>query len=588
MASWNLGPKLAWGAPAAAIVAIALVAPGIAWLPTLPFLAAGAEPAAYGVTVAVLAGLCLLGAAAAARPRTAWLYAAIVVACAWVFRDRYGVLGDSRLVVGSVQAYGTGVHVYRAPLAMKALGAVGELGRGWLQVGTSLALVSVACGLVTAGLVRLAGASRIPLGAALAATFLAPLGFVYWGHVETYPLFSAALAGVLALLSRDYAVGRLRPPAVGAMALLCLVHYAGALVPLAVLLAPPPGVAARVPRFLRFALGAAGAAAALVLTWPHTLLGFPAADAPRVPYLAEALEGACLTLLPLGLAIPGAARRDPFLRFTLLVFAGFAALPFLFRFDRGVYGDLDLLAPAAVPLSVLALQGTRGRGRRLLVLLLAGIPWTAAVLTAGRTGFGLDHVQRYTARASLGPDARANGYEIVAFARAERGEFADGIACLEEALRVTPGNHRLWGGLGDLQLAAGDTAAAVESLLRSLDSPRRPRTVEVLVPVLAQYGEVEAAAAVAESYPDDVARSGPASAAACVAGITLGRLQEAEAWARARLAVDPGDDLAWFNLAAALVRQGRTDDARAAVEQAVRIAPDDPRYREALNRFAGN
>jgi Flp pilus assembly protein TadD len=500
------------------------------------------------------------------------------------------LLGDSRLLVTTADAFGAAAPAYRAPLAVKTLGAVGDACAWLVPVGASLALLSIACGLLTAWFVSLACSPR---SAALAflLVFLQPLGFVYWGHVETYPLLNAALAGVIALLARDYRDDRLRPVTVGAMGFLGLIHFVGYLVPLAVLLAPPPALARQLRPWVRWSLTAAGAIGAIVLGWEHTLIGFPAAGASRLSYLVEVVQGVLFALVPIGFAVWGAASPDPFRRCLRFLLAGFLLVPIGFRLERGAYGDLDILSPVAVPLAVLILleagSDTRRR-RRVLVLLLAGLPLLAGVLTAQRSEGGLAFMERYLARASLAPGSRAYGFEILAYTRAELGDPRGGAGVMRRALEQTPGNHRLWGGLGELQLAAGDTATAIQSMERSLDTPRRTRTLALLLELLVRRGDPGRAADLVAAYPGEVAYTSGASAAACVAYIRLGQPGGAEVVARRRLDADPGDDLAWFNLASAFNRQGRGAEAAEAMREAVRLAPEDPRYQELLQRLEGS
>ena len=129
--------------------------------------------------------------------------------------------------------------------------------------------------------------------------------------------------------------------------------------------------------------------------------------------------------------------------------------------------------------------------------------------------------------------------------------------------------------------------------LLTLPPDRLPASVErgpVLVAAagLEQAGQHEAAAMAYQS----VVRRWPEESAAWIgqgnAWFALQRFADAEDAFRAAIALRPGAPAAWNNLAYALSRQGRRDEAMAAARQAVALAgSEDAVYRDTLEEVSG-
>ena len=129
--------------------------------------------------------------------------------------------------------------------------------------------------------------------------------------------------------------------------------------------------------------------------------------------------------------------------------------------------------------------------------------------------------------------------------------------------------------------------------LLTLPPDRLPAAIDrgpVLVAAagLEQAGQYEAAAMVYQS----VVRRWPEESAAWIgqgnAWFALQRFADAEDAFRAAIALRPGAPAAWNNLAYALSRQGRRDEAMAAARQAVALAgSEDAVYRDTLEEVSG-
>lgn len=204
----------------------------------------------YGLVLAVLGAVLLLVLAAVRGGRLRRLGGPVCIplflALAWFLRDRQHLLGDARLWIDGTSLFGLRIPVYHEPFITKLFGLSGELLGGLMAVEDLLALLTILAGILSAAaLARLIRETLPPgdegrgaaAGLASGLIFLQPMSFVFFGHVETYPVFGAILAFLLLSVSRDVRAGRLGLTTGLLFGLLCLGHIMGVLIapPLAVL-----------------------------------------------------------------------------------------------------------------------------------------------------------------------------------------------------------------------------------------------------------------------------------------------------------------------------------------------------------------
>lgn len=568
--------------------------------------AAGGCGAGFLLTAAALGAVLLGTVAVEPRLRPAFLrgvLALAVLALAWIFRDRLLLLSDSRLWIHTAEAFGSRVPHYRAPLGSTLLGGAGTLG----PARVTLPLVALAGGVLTAG--AMAWGVRRPRGAVtapgaparsrtpsalfvLVLCFAQPLSFVFYGHVETYPLLAAALAFFLGALARDLP----RPPSpitLLAFVLLGATHVLGLLAAGPILAAGfsgrrrPGRVLLLFAGFL-IALGVGVAAVPAFREHSPALSGWSAGT--LAAYAVSVGNGWLLLSVPVFLAWPARRRlaADPMGRILALAAATYLVLPLVARFDLGIYRDLDLLTPAFVCLTFLAVWGIAldgpGRMRRRLWTLAPSVLVLAALVTLTRCPQGEAVMQRRLERGAMTEGARSYGYEVLAYARLDAGDPAGAETMVRRSIAVTPGNRRLYGPLGEMQLAQGDTAAAIASLEQSMSSPRAPLTAPLLGELLTRTGDPAGAIRLLAARRTEVLRSSRGAAALAVAYFQVGLPESTVAVATDRLRLTTRDPLAHFNAASGLAALGRYPEAARALRAALALDPGNVLYHRSLIR----
>ncbi|HYJ32113.1 MAG TPA: tetratricopeptide repeat protein [Candidatus Binatia bacterium] len=479
-----------------------------------------------GTTRALVLGLAALGAAllvlSAARgvrqrvaaPRSSKargpalatilpLYALPLIGIAfWSFRVRSYFLGDgivwlANLTSGQFPRFSEPLstetwHGYTR--ALHALGLVPD--------AASLALLSVLCGVITAGLLWLLAREMAPRarGQIAGAALLLTLGVtqLYFGYIESYPIVSVLV--VAYLLAGSRAARSERPeilPGI-ALALVAAAHIVSLLLapsyvwlvarmraPLwrrALLLLVPAILAAGLFAWLRFSVadllrpfhtmetalqggsGAFGFTARGFLSarrWVDLLnLALLLAPVPIVVLGARLLagwghhaEGATSSRAPVFLAMAGA---PGLLAALFLVVPGSPAQ------------DWDLLAIVLLPAAVAAVAATLPALERASRPALAGL---AILGLAGLSGFVLVNadeaagLRRFTSLvgedAALRPHERAYGNEKLATYWSNRGDYDRALVHARRAVEAEPANPRYWVKAGGALVSLGRQDEAV-------------------------------------------------------------------------------------------------------------------------------
>jgi tetratricopeptide (TPR) repeat protein len=554
-------------------------------------------------------GLCVLILLAAVlsrgrtRPATALVVLAVLsAALAWAARDRLLLLGDSRIWVHNAEVLGSRLPVYRAPLSAIVLGRLTDALRGVAGARDVLAVVSVLSGVAIVFLLWPALRGDAPperrrfAGAFIAAAiFTQPLALNFYGHVEAYPFALVLFAVFLAALHRDVVRGGTPWRTGVALTALALSHVSGALaaVPLAAWVwARWRGARGRmVPRYVVLLVAAALLVFALPVTRAHTLLLRPWEGRDLLDYALDILNGWFLLFVPLGLLalrVRRSSLADDFGRLLGLLAVTFALFPVLAYFELGVYRDLDLLGPAFVSLALFTAVGAAREPRlnpRVAILsLIPGALLLAAIQTLAICPAGAIELERHLRRGAMTPEARSGAAEILAFYERERGDLPAAEAMARRAITIVPGNLRRWGLLGEIQLARGDTTAAIESLERSMTTNRAPRSAPILAELYTRSGRTEDALRALRPIADSIPYDARASAALAVAYFRAGLPESTLAVVERRLRAAPDDDVARFNAAAAWSRLGSLDRAAEALAEAARLRPENRQYQIQLLR----
>lgn len=524
----------------------------------------------------------------------------------WSARVRHIFLGDGLPLVISLPQ-GEAFHP-RQPLTM-ALQQLVYRASGGLFTGTpeaiaqqTVALGSVLCGglfvLVAWGLageilahVRLRAAKAEPAARPggeryLLAGAIVLQGYVvlYLGYVENYTFYALALAGYL-LASLRYLRGRAPLVLALAASVLCLALHlsAGILLPsVTVLVAVGLRDGERRRRTLRdLALGVTiFAAAALLLnelgggyslveTFLETSrLALSGEEERAASYMFSAVHlrdflNEQLLIGPLGLFlfVPAAAYvclrpknidgGTLFLLAAGLTYAG--ASWFAGDSNLGYARNWDLLAPGGIVFTVaglyLSLRG-RSRSRRLTRGLTAALalsmfhtlPWVA--VNASEPG-SLERVKHL-------PLGLGRAQVMVATWYGNRGETNEAKIWIRRALEENPYNNNAYSHLGHILVDEGDFGRAADAF--KLASRLRPDKNEYR--------------------------------AACIdALLRAGRLQEALPELEALIERSPYDASAYAMLGQVYFKLGRLAEAKSALEQATRLAPEVNAYRIFLGRI---
>jgi Flp pilus assembly protein TadD len=362
--------------------------------------------------------------------------------------------------------------------------------------------------------------------------------------------------------------------------------------------------------------------------WPHALAAFY--PHPTEIVSASATVAAAAALLAFSAALVFAARRAPaalvgWLWFlgTLVPVLGLVQVGLQARADRYTYVPLIGLA-WAVAFPVAALVSARPLARRAL-----GVAALAAVVALGVAA----RAQVETWRNSLSLYARAvavtppNAFATLGYGRALRraGHAEEAIAALREASRLDPSSAtphlelaEMYAERGDLELAVVRQRAAAE---RDPEDPRYQLRLGQLLLQAGRAGEARAPLARAgtllvEGAPSSAALRRLHAQASARAALADGDVADALRHTEALLAQDPrsiaalsllaqialrngqpaaalaplqewaartpeaGEPHAWLGIA--LLRQGRVDEARAALLRARAQGFDSAAVREAL------
>ncbi len=520
----------------------------------------------------------------------------IFLGAAWFLRDRLFLLGDSRLWVHHAQVFGTEVPPYRAPLGATLMGLIGNVGGDPILM---LSLLSMVCGALTAvalawGTWRPGKTGRIIPGAwlILALCFGQPLSLIFYGHIETYALLAVSLGFFLASTGLDVRDSRTSPRSILLLLILVLTHLVGVLIVIPLLAVFGfRRLRRETTVYLVLLAVLAGAVMLIPALRAHSMVGQGWSVKETLVYLGDVLNGWFLLLLPATILFFSLGRpriEDPYGRFLCYSTLTFALVPLLRVFELGVYRDLDLFAPGFVTVTFLMVHlMTRGPAlsrARLLPALGTGavllVPWIVLSIC----GAGNRTMAAQLEHGAMTAGGRSYGYEALAFSSRDGGDLEEAETMMNLAIAVTPGNHRLHGPLGEIQLAQGDTASAIENLEKSMLTHRAPRTAPLLGELYARTGRFRDAIRVLEPHrAQALKRSGSASTLA-VAYYWSDLPESTVAVGRRRLAIDPDDDVAHFNVASGLTKLGEYEGAVNSLRTAVALEPGRIEYHRALVR----
>jgi len=406
------------------------------------------------------------------------------VVLAAALRDTVYLVGDSRVWISAAETYEWRLPPYRAPLFAVVAGFLTESLEPLAAASLVLAWLSTLCGLLVAVTLVFSLPGRQERRALLPVigilVFCQPLSFIFYGHIESYPLLCLCVTAFLVFVHRDLRGGKPRAVTAGLLVAAVLVHYS------ALLLILPLAAWFLARRYrgrlvLWYAAGLAGLATTLLAV--PSLGGFPFlaggwTTTAVTDYGIDLLNAWFLMLVP-GTIILWPVRREVFStefgRVLGLMVLTVALFPLLARFELGGYRDLDLLSLGLAPITYLLLLGLAGRKAFATIWAgaLLGAAFLIAIVVLGRCPAGAGELQKHLARSAMTAEAGANGYEVLSYYHRERGSLDSAREQMEKALAATPGNLRLWGPLGELQAELGDTAAAIGSLGRA-SWPSRP------------------------------------------------------------------------------------------------------------------
>lgn len=620
--AWGPRILLGWGSGIAIAHALgALVAPSALWgVHHYAFVPAAWALAGFAAVAFVL-GLAARGAARARgaatpdaitgeEPRWTRRRVAIALITAtgagaaagavfWLARARHLFLGDALVLVSSVQS--REFHPLE-PLTMVLQRQIHDFASPWLRSGNppdhEVAWRTIALGSVVAGVLFVAAAwalarqlvrAAAPVGTgaprgvtvALVAGVLLAQGYVqlFFGYVENYAFLAAAIAWYLVTaLAWLNGRGSLLPVLVSCLAAVCLHLSAAALLPsLAWLVARSvmrgrrPALAGElvaggvVVLLVAALLSAAGSGYSLVATLLATVQRIASGEGEIAGYafswrhLRDFASGQLL-IAPAGLAllVPAwwlARRREgerPPARAFLLVLAATVACVVAAAGDSnlGYARNWDLLAPMGVVFTATtafllleAFPGMAARRRWLGVVLAVSVFHTAPWI-AGNASF-----ERALARFQTLPLGAGRTESTLGFWYASQGRPSEAEPWLARSLDANPANARAHFTLGQVYLMTGRPEPAV----RAFGEAARLR------PGIARFrlGLIDAL-------------------------VRAGREDEALVETRALVAREAMDPRRWALLGAVLLSVGREAEARAALERATVLAPNDPLYRDLL------
>lgn len=525
----------------------------------------------------------------------------VVAVAAWVFRDKQNILGDAMLWLDWSRAYGLSMPTYNEFLGTRLFGLVGEVTQNRAVLKTVFGLLSILSGLVCAMSIRgvlVQGEKQTPvcfrdakaLGLALVLIFLQPMSFVFFGHIESYPVFAATCSVFLVQFHMYLKTGQQLKLTILALLVAIACHTMGFLLcvplvgvmlyrhrqPLRVVLLTCTGlvvlgiiVVVSVPQLRSFTV--------LQGKWSHHFS--PA-------YLTGLLNAWFMLLLTPLLILASLGRmvrpQNSFEWFLSAACCIYMLLPLGVTWTLGFYSDLDLLTPAFVlgcfyvSLKVWTPHETRNPLRA--VTMIPGMTILAAWLTVSQCPAGLRMFEEQARTGALTGAGRVYAFEEAAYFRRTCGDRTGALAILHEAIELSPGSMRLWGPIGDLQLALGDTTAAIGSYERLWTIPGRGQYMARFAQGLIENGNARRAVSVLQPHIKHVLRDGGQAAALAVAYMRLGRPDTTLLVSQQRAAIEPDDDVAHFNQGAALLRLGRAMEAMEQLRVAAKLSPTNIRY----------
>jgi thioredoxin-like negative regulator of GroEL len=529
--------------------------------------------------------------------RAGWVLAAfsgLWILAAWLLRDQLYLVADSMVNFQTVELSGDILIAERAPLATGLLELGARIFSPWASPSVLYAWVSVLSGWATGLLIwRWAsreGESRLDPAVFLALVFAQPMSFVFYGHVETYPLYLVAFTAVLALLKRDLARGRIGPVFVIFVVALCFMHYVTVLLLLPVVAwlgAKRLGEERLVFLYLGLLVSGLAVLFAVPTLREYTLAARDWSSRELADYLWDVLNGWIILFVPLGFLIYRFRRavfRDDLGRVLGLIVLTYSLFPLVTMFDLGVYRDLDLLSPAFVTLCFLVALGIAREGVDGSVFWAfgVGIVLLAAIQVHNICPAGAREMEKHLNRGAMEEEARWIGTEVLSYHYRREGNLGEAARLMERAIADRPENLRLYGPLGEIQLALGDTATAISSLTKAMNSWRALRTAPLLGELLARTGQPERAIEILSPLRGDLLADTRASAALAVAFFRAGLPESTLVVAEDRLAVDPSDHIAHFNAASAWASMGYFEEAAGEMERAIAVDPKNLGYHQRL------
>ncbi len=198
-------------------------------------------------------------------------------------------------------------------------------------------------------------------------------------------------------------------------------------------------------------------------------------------------------------------------------------------------------------------------------------------IIAARRG-DTERAERYFRLAAAADPEYSKGWNNIGNIRARGGDVEGARECYERALAVDPEDGRAYYFYGKLLLKEGDAAGAAEKFERAVHyQPNFAEAWLELGNIYRRRGELERARGCFEKV---VHYEPAATYGRRVLGEVLHQLGDyAGAERQYRLALASAEDArARYNLACALARQGRGDEAMAELRRAVELAPE--RYRK--------
>jgi tetratricopeptide (TPR) repeat protein len=505
-------------------------------------------------------------------------------AVAWALRDTGHLLADGQLWLRLATQLGWNVPVYHEPIPAKVVGVLSDLGGAFVAPEKVLAALSVACGLGTAAVlgssIRSRSGSSGAWAAGLALIFGLPLSFVFYGHVETYPVLALFLAGGYALIGREELTHRFRP----SMLLLLLLPFVHVMNLLVLVILGLNRVAVKSRRAFLVSSGVALVLGIALLVSvdslrEYTFFSGKQSASDYTSYLLS-LANAWLLLLPAALVVwPFRAEilKDGFGRFLVLAFASFSLLFLVVPMDLGPFSDLDLLTPAFITGAFLVVPVYANHAarieKRIRTRCFLALPFLAALVTLTRSPAGEAMMAGQLRTRAMRPESKVYEYEILADHQRAEGREEAALGTLQAALAANPGSQRLWGVVGHMELQRGDTAAAVEHLERAVSAPHGYRFSGLLAEIYIRRGLVRRAVDLLNQDRQSTLSDANGSASLAVGYFQLGQPDSAVAVSEERLALEPRDIVALNNLAAGLIRLGRYDEGLEALRAAARVEP---------------